>query len=209
VLRLTATDGELSGSDTLTVTVTGGGGGGGTGTVLERRVAAASDDAEQSSSGSMDVGSSDLELVTDGRRVQVTATRFGNVTVPKGATITGAWIQFTTDETTSVATSLTIRAEAADNPPTYTKTRDNITGRATTAAGVAWSPPAWTAVGAAGAAQRTPDLASLVQAVVDRAGWASGNAMAFQFSGTGMRTAVSYDTDPDAAPQLHIEYTTP
>jgi hypothetical protein len=208
VLRLTATDGVLSGSDTLTVTVTGGGGGGSS-TVVERRVSAGTDDAEQSLSGSMETSSSDLELVTDGGRVQVVATRFRNVTVPKGAIVTAAWIQFTTDETSSTSTSLTVRAEDADNAPTYTTTRGNVTSRATTSAGVTWSPPAWTAVGAAGVAQRTPDLAPLVRVVVARAGWASGNAMAFQFSGTGVRTAVSYDSVAAAAPQLHLEYTIP
>jgi hypothetical protein len=72
---------------------------------------------------------------------------------------------------------------------------------------VAWVPPAWNTVGAEGADQRTPDLRTLVQAVVSRTGWASGNALAFQISGTGMRKAVAYEGGAGLAPMLHIEYT--
>jgi hypothetical protein len=83
-----------------------------------------------------------------------------------------------------------------------------MAARAVTAASVAWSPPAWPTAGAAGADQRTPDIAALVQAVVDRPGWASGNALALRFSGTGRRIAEAYEGGAGLAPLLHIEYTT-
>ena len=66
-----------------------------------------------------DLASSDLELVTDGTKVQRVGLRFGNLQVPAGATITRAWIQFQTDEVSTDAAALTLRAEAADNAPTY------------------------------------------------------------------------------------------
>jgi hypothetical protein len=71
---------------------------------------------------------------------------------------------------------------------------------------VAWSPPDWTAVGAAGAAERTPDLAALLQEIVDRPGWAPGNALALLVTGTGTRTAESFDGLASAAPLLRVEY---
>ena len=71
---------------------------------------------------------------------------------------------------------------------------------------VPWSPPAWNTVGARTAAQQTPDLSSLVQAVVSRPGWAQGNALAFQLSGTGRRTAEAFEGN--FAPLLHVEYST-
>jgi len=63
-------------------------------------------------------------------------------------------------------------------------------------------------VGEAAAAQRTPDVSALVQAVVSRTGWASGNALAVQFSGTGRRTAEAFEGGASFAPVLHVEYTT-
>jgi hypothetical protein len=206
VLRLTASDGALTSADDVTVTVLPAGGGG-TQTV-EVRVSASSDDAEQRGSSSTNLTSTDLELTTDGTVVQVVGIRFRGVSVPAGATITNAYLQFQTDEVSTGASSLTLRAENADNTPTYTAAANNVTSRATTAASVAWSPPDWATVGQAGLGQRTPNLSALVQAVVSRAGWASGNAMALLISGTGRRTAEAFDGVAAAAPLLHIEYTT-
>ena len=56
---------------------------------------------------------------------------------------------------------------------------------------------------------QTPDLSPVVQEIVDRAGWASGNAMAFIIESNGVlgrRTAVSYDQNSGFAPLLHVAY---
>ncbi|HSE08346.1 MAG TPA: hypothetical protein VLB29_06750 [Nocardioidaceae bacterium] len=208
VLRLTADDGALTAADEVTVTVSSGGGGGGTTQTVEVRVAASSDDAEQRLSGSTDLTSTDLELTTDKSTQQVVGMRFPGLAIPAGATITNAYVQFTVDEVSTGAVSLTIRGEAADNAPTYLGTSGNVTSRATTAANVSWVPPDWNTRGQAAAGQRTPNLAAVVQAVVGRAGWSSGNALALQISGTGRRTAEAFDGVASAAPLLHVEYTT-
>jgi hypothetical protein len=207
VLRLSADDSALTGTDEVTITVQPSGGGG-TAQTTEVRVSSGSDDAEQRVTGHMSLNSSDLELITDGNSDQVVGIRFAGVQVPAGATITNAWVQFRADEVSSGTASLTIRAEAADDAATYTNTSGNVTSRATTAANVAWSPPAWTLKDEVSPAQRTPDLATLVQAVVGRSGWAQGNALALQISGTGTRTADSYEGSAAFAPLLHIEYST-
>ena len=209
VLRLTASDGALSASDTVQVTVNPAGGGG-TPQTLELRVATGSDDAEQSTgSGKNALTSDDLEITTDGNTVQLVGVRFANLAIPANATITNAYVQFRVDGVSTAATSLAIRAENADNTPTYTTALNNISSRATTAASVAWAPAPWPTVGASGEAQRTPNVAALVQAVVGRAGWAQGNALAFQFTGTGMRKAVAFEGGASFAPLLHVEYTVP
>ena len=55
--------------------------------------------------------------------------RFNGLSIPNGATITKATIQFQADETHSGATSLTIRGENSDNPFTFVKVDGNITAR--------------------------------------------------------------------------------
>ncbi|MEJ2558451.1 MAG: SMP-30/gluconolactonase/LRE family protein, partial [Anaerolineae bacterium] len=72
VLNLTASDGELSGGDDLNVYVTEGG----SAISLEVRVTADDDDAEESATGSMDLGSTDLELVYDRSDKQTVGMRF-------------------------------------------------------------------------------------------------------------------------------------
>jgi len=165
-----------------------------------------SDDAEQSSSGSVSLTSSDLELVTDGSTVQTVGVRFAGLQVPPGATVTRAWVQFETDEVSTDVASLTLRAEAADNTPTYQATSGNLTSRTLTSASVAWTPPAWNVVGERSTAQRTPDLSPLVQAVVGRPGWVQGYALAVQIKGSGRRTAEAFDGT--FAPVLHVEFST-
>jgi PKD repeat protein len=173
---------------------------------FESRIAASSDDAEQQvANGSVYLTSSDLELINDSVD-QVVGMRWPVVSVPQGATITAAWIQFVSKEAWSLATSLTLKAQAADNAGTFTSTTSNVSSRPVTNNGASWVPVAW-AVGDAGANQRTPDLSGLVQEVVNRSGWASGNGLAIVVTGTGHRTAWAYDGSPTQAPLLHIEYT--
>jgi hypothetical protein len=200
VLRLAADDGALSASDEVTIVVNPDG----SATTLERRLAASSDDAEEAPTGKMDLSSSDLEFVTDSVQ-QTVGLRFTGLAIPAGATITSASIQFVADESQSVATSLTIRAQAADTAATFTTAAFNLSSRPRTVASVAWSPAAWSS-GQGGTGQRTPDLAALVQEVVDRPGWASGNAIAFIVTGSGHRTADSFNGSAANAPLLRIEY---
>jgi hypothetical protein len=58
-----------------------------------------------------------------------------------------------------------------------------------------------------GISQRTPDLSRIIQEIVNRPGWGSGNALALIVSGTGRRTAES--SNGSFAPILHLEFQTP
>jgi hypothetical protein len=174
---------------------------------VEVRVAASEDDAEENASGNMSLTSSDLELVVDGSSNQLVGMRFNGVNIPPGANITHAFVQFQADEIGSEATSLIIQGQDIDNAPTFTSATGNISSRSRTTASVSWAPVPWMTVGQAGLAQRTPDIASVVQEIVNRSGWSSGNSLVVIISGTGRRTAESYNGVPAAAPLLHVEFT--
>jgi Calcineurin-like phosphoesterase/PKD domain len=174
--------------------------------ILDLNVAQGSDDAEEAANGSVNIGDSDLELVLDGS-LQTVGIRFVGVSIPPGSSVTSAWIQFETDEVKSATTSLTIQAQAADNPVTFARKTRNVSLRARTAASVAWAPVPWTLKQERGINQRTPNLSGIVSEVVARPGWKSGNALAFIITGSGVRTAEAYNgTRP---PALHLEYTPP
>ncbi len=151
---------------------------------VQFRVSQSSDDAEERvSTGAIDLTSTDLELIRDGTNDQVVGIRFQNVTVPAGATILNAYIEFETDETANLdPISLTLRGQAADNPGTFTSTAYNISSRTRTTASVAWSPATWSTLNQD---HPTPDISSIVQEIVNRGGWSSGNAMAFIVQGSG------------------------
>jgi hypothetical protein len=205
-LRLTAYDGEFYSYDEINVNVTSVAGS----SILEVRVAASSDDAEESNStGAVDLVSPDLELVYDAGQ-QTVGMRFNWVSIPKNAQINDAYIQFQVDEVESTATSLTVKGEAQDNPGTFTIDSQNISLRLRTTASVGWSPQPWTTEGQAGVAQRTSNISSIIQEIVDRSGWSAGNSMVIIIEGTGgfnRRIAEAYDGDRSGAPRLHIEYT--
>jgi hypothetical protein len=118
VLRLTGEDWESAAADDVTITVLEAG----SVTTVEVRVSVDSDDAEEKADSSMNLNSSDLELVYDGGN-QTVGMRFNGVAIPQGATIAGAHIQFQVDEVKSDVTSLTIEGEDSDNAsPSKAKT---------------------------------------------------------------------------------------
>jgi hypothetical protein len=202
VLRLTANDGALVGSDDVTIEAIGAGGE----TILEKRVSASSDDAEERVSGATALDSTDIELVFDAGGDQTVGMRFTGMTIPQGATILSAFVQFQEDEENTVATSLTIQGEDVDDAATFVASSGNITSRPRTTAAVPWAPPPWTIRHEVGPNQQTPEIAAVIQEIVDRPGWVSGNSLVIIVTGTGERTAESYDGDPFGAPLLHVQY---
>ena len=212
--------GTLSlGTHTITASVTDGGGAQtsaslqvtvtepGSGTVVHVRIATGVDDVEESATGTVSRGSSDLELVNDGSN-QTVGLRFRAVPIPPGATITRSYVQFQADKTNSTATSLTVRGEAADNAAGFTTASANVSSRTRTVSSAPWSPVAWTTAGEASVNQRTPSITSIIQEIVNRPGWRSGNSLVIIVTGTGRRIAESFEGLAIGAPMLRVEYST-
>ncbi len=116
-----------------------------------------------------------------------------------------AYVQFQVAESHSGATSLTIKGEAVDNAATCISSSGNISTRGTTTSSVSWGPVAWATVGEAGPAQQTPNIASIIQEIVNRPGWSS-DSLVIIITGTGERTAESFNGDLSGAPLLQVEY---
>jgi type IV pilus assembly protein PilY1 len=176
-------------------------GGGCINQTLQAQVSGGINDAEENSTGSVNLNSTDLELVTDGS-TQTVGIRFDDIDIAQGATILSANLIFTADEAHSGATSLTIRGEDADNSTAFSTSSNNITSRTTTSASVAWSPSAWSTLHEQ---HTSPDIKTLVQEIVDRAGWNAGNPMSFIITGSGNRTAEAADDEAAYAPILRIQ----
>ena len=97
------------------------------------KVSNGNDDAEEGVSanvGTMDLTSSDLEIMTDGTRTQLIGIRFTNLNIPKGAVIDSAFIQFTNvGDKNPVNGNAIIRGELSPNSGTFTTTAFNISTR--------------------------------------------------------------------------------
>ena len=179
--------------------------------VVNVRVNRSSDDVEQAtSSGVMYLGSGDLELGRDTglhNGAQVVGMRFQSITIPRGATITNAYMDFVVAEAdNSRNANYIIRAHAADNSASFGTSNYALSSLSLTGAQSAWSPGGWNRVNDV---KRTPGLRTIVQEIVNRTGWRSGNAISFVITGgPGRRSAYAYDLSSSAAPLLHIEWST-
>ena len=200
-LRLTGSDGQLTASDDVTVTVSPAP----VPSVLDVPVRAGADDAEERPDTKVTTNSRELGLGREGAKAQTVGLRFAGVHVPAGARITKAYVQFQADATHAQSTSLTIVGQAADNPGGFTTAKRNVSSRPTTAARVGWVPAGWSA-GMRSTAQQTPDLTSVVQEIVSRPGWATGNALVLVVAGDGTRVAEAVEAGAAKAPVLHIEF---
>jgi hypothetical protein len=162
------------------------------------QVSESSDDATEASSGTVFLTGTSINLCASSQK---SGFRFQNVTVPNGATITAASISF---YVTASAPDLTctVYMDASDNAVTFTTTRydiSNITNTSNYATFTA-NGTGWTDSG---------DLSAAVQEVVNRAGWASGNAMAVKVvasTETGEVDVVTWDSTPSEAAILTIQY---
>ena len=177
-----------------------------------RQVASSSDDAEEFVNGDMYLNSSDLEFMKDeDRNLQShVGIRFTGIQIPQGATISKAHIILTTDEPGSNPADVRFYGEATDNAAQFTASFRNLSLRQKTTASVDWMGiPTWVTIGKE---RQTPELSSIIQEIVTRPGWRSGNSLVLLAtplsSNTGPRTVVSYDGNPSQAPLLHVEYTT-
>ena len=164
------------------------------------------DDAEEYTNGTVDLASSDVELIHDNfSGDQIVALRFP-VGIPKDAIIEQANIQFTTDETSFGAANLFIQVENSSNSAALTGEAKNISRRTYAAERVTWAPAEWPTLNEKGSAQQTSDIKSLIQTITSKSEWTSCNYITLAIVGKGQRIAISYDKSHENAPSLHIRY---
>lgn len=151
-------------------------------TIVSRIIITNDSALERLNNGSVDTGTTSLYL---GRRYSnseqtLIGLRFPHVFVPKNATIKNAEIIFTSKEGYGESLSLLIEGVAANNPGRFNNYNKNISNNyPPTTATVTWEDiEPWVQ----NKTYNTPNLANIVQEIVNRSGWSSGNAMAFRLS---------------------------
>lgn len=164
--------------------------------VVEYLVGPSADDVEESvtrgdghtesGSGSLNMGKYDDYQDPDIGKVLV-GVRHPGVAVPQGATIIAAYLQCQAYSTGEAPTQMTIHADNTGDAGIFDEATIpfGVSSRAKTNASVVWDIPPWLVEDEIGVDQRTPDLRELIQEIVDRADWVSGNAMCFMMEPTG------------------------
>ncbi|HON19066.1 MAG TPA: hypothetical protein PK990_07855, partial [Salinivirgaceae bacterium] len=144
--------------------------------------------------------------------IYTTGLRFTNIQIPKNAQINKAFIvidcYYPHNPGYGINNNVVTRiyAEDADNPATFSS-GSSPRSRTTTTSYVTWN---LNSVWYDHSYYETPSLTTLVQSLVNRSGWTSGNSMVFLIkddpTNLDYREIRTIDSDPSHAPKLYIEY---
>jgi Right handed beta helix region len=143
----------------------------------------------------LDLGSSKGDMIA--------GVRFEDIGIPPGAEIVAAQLELMSAKKARKAAALVISGEASDDAAPFSTAPNDLSARPDTTAQASWNVPLWPG---AGMHQATPDLAAVVQEIVDGPGWAEGNDMAFFVTGTGKRSVAAFTKG--APPLLHVDFRT-
>ncbi|GAB3692443.1 hypothetical protein GCM10027592_11390 [Spirosoma flavus] len=141
--------------------------------------------------------------------------RFASVAIPKSATITSAYIQFTSAGTyTDDIANVVIRGHNVANSTSFTAAASSdISNRFNTQSTSAveyWGNGADWNDGEAGPNQRTTDLRNIVQEIINRPDWNPSNPITLlldtRANGSTATSAKSVESFGNAAPQLVVTY---
>lgn len=139
------------------------------------------DDGEYEGDSIDKVNDDDLDMGWEGEDLNVMTayTRFQNVTIPQGTTIDSAVLTIYAHEDESAPAYITVYAEDIDDSPMFSDD-EALADREMTTASVAWDcVDDWTMW----QPYHSPNLAALIQEVVNRSGWESGNSLTLFMQG--------------------------
>jgi hypothetical protein len=200
---LTATN--VSGSSVKTATLTVGPPGG----TITTQISSSIDDVNELN-GTLTTNGTTLWLGNGGSTTtSYTGLRFSAVAIPAGSTINSALLQVYSNQSQWISLAFSIAAEASGNSPGFT-TASKPSQRAQTVNKIAhddnvnWAANTWYSL---------DEMKSVVQEVIGRSDWQSGNSISIIMKGTGSgafarKFVRSFEGTPANAPRLVITYTT-
>lgn len=164
---------NMSAQQTLTLTIIE--------THKDGDVSVSFDDGEYENDAIDKLDDDDLDMGWEGEdlNIMTSFTRFQNVSIPQGAVIESAILTIYAHEDEADDAYINVYAEAADNSAAFAET-EMLADITWTTAMVDWDcTEPWTMW----EPYSSPDLKTVVQEVVDRAGWQSGNALTLFMQG--------------------------
>ena len=144
---------------------------------------------------------------TNSRPSYRTGARFDGLRIPRGATITSAHMEVLPWRIPHTGDAdWQVRFENAGDTVGFDNQPGDLSKRTLTDDFVRWRPEPWQGKNSTDGRKRSPDLAGLVQGIVDRTDWCSGNAMSVYVEGDGERGAFQYRAGVNKAPSFHVTF---
>lgn len=203
-LRLTASDGALSSTDSLIVTVnpqpTSY-------AILTLPISAPTDDVNQEGTTLVD-GSATVFFGRSNATPSLTGLRFTGVNLPPGAVIADAWLTVYSPFDQWIGVDIEVAGDLSANSLPFTSSalpgdRPRTSNRVSSGTN-RLTPTGWASY---------TGLAGIVQEIVNQADWAAGNSLTLVIEGRGSDWArkffTAYEADPALVPQLMIAWYLP
>lgn len=165
-----------------------------------------SDDSWEKADGTVDPTKLTVILDYTANNWRWGLVRFQSVPIPQGATIDTASIGIVWGGN-NIPFDVNLYGEAVDNSATLTGSLNEISNKPRTTAVVRW-----TSNSVLSTFTRSPNIASIIQEIVNRPGWTSGNALSIIIEGLstgGNPAGLAYDYQPGSSnPKIFVQYTT-
>lgn len=114
----------------------------------------------------------------------VSGFRFANITLPRGTGIAQAYLVFTVDGVYTTTLTVAFYGESSGNAQTFSNTSSPASRPRLSGVSTVWSIPS-SDMWARGQIRQSPDITAIIQAIIDRSDWQSGNALAILAEPTG------------------------
>ena len=161
------------------------------------------DDAMELADGTVLLDEQEMELIEESELVGL---KFNIIDINPGSVIKEAYLQFTTKAVNSENAIFFIRGEKSVGPATFSGSQEDISSRSFTLNSVRWYPPLWDTGDHSGILQRTTNIASIIQEIIDQNEWRPGQSIVLFVYGEGSRLVHTYESDPGSAPKLYVGY---
>lgn len=159
------------------------------------------DDGFVYNSGNEYINESYIRIGTDSK----TGVRFQNINLNSGDEVVEAYIEFIASENSSSAMTINISGDVSNNnnPQNYySSTSTPLISRNQLTSSLSMNIPSFNRFGTV----RTENISSLIQELINKGNWVSGNSMSFIMnSGYGVGYFYSFEYDKAYAPKLYLK----
>lgn len=178
---------------------------------INAQLSSSTDDSDNDGyeiAGAVNITSDDITISYSTSPV-TSAFRFTDLNIPQGATITSAYMKFTSSGYNTAATTISIAGELVGNSAALTTGSGDLSGKTLTATTVDWNTD--NDFPLSGDEVITPDIAPIIQELVNQTSWCGGNSLTMVVNAVGGSTSsnrrvVGFDDGSGNQPQLIVEY---
>ncbi|MGH7803106.1 MAG: hypothetical protein ACREQJ_02060, partial [Candidatus Binatia bacterium] len=169
---------------------------------FQTQVSGSSDDGEELDKSAVRLSNTELRI---GSSRKLTALRFADVTIPRGATILSAKVKMYVSGNPTSSVSLRYSGEKVGQSAAFSTAKGSLSARKKTTSTVSSVPANWTL----GSQAASPELNTVVGEIVSQSSWSSGNELTIFIannSSSSYRKIGSVETAATKAATLEVRW---